>query len=60
MAKKIKLEITEAQLSALINIVDECSAMIGCYGGKADIDRIKWVRLIDRMLNNNGFKRNYK
>lgn len=60
MAKKIKLEITEAQLRALINIVDECSAMIGCDGGQADMNRFKWVRLIDRMLNNNGFKREYK
>ena len=54
----MKIEITEAQLSALINIVDEHSAMIG--GGDDDRIRIKWVRLVDRMLNNNGFKRKYK
>lgn len=58
MAKKIKIEITETQLIALINIVDECSAMIG--GGDNDRDRVKWVRLVDRMLNNNGFNRKYK
>jgi len=60
MAKKINIEITEAQLSALVNIVDECSAMIGADGGQADRDRVKWVRLMDRMLNNNGYKREYK
>lgn len=58
MAKKIKLEITEAQLIALVNIIDEHSAMIG--GGDDDTERVKWLRLVDRMLNNNGFKRKYK
>lgn len=58
MAKKIKLELTDAQLSAIVAITDECSAMIGC--GDDDRERVKWVRLVDRMLNNNGYKRNYK
>lgn len=58
MAKKIKLEVTEAQLNALIEILDEYSAVIG--GGDDDSQRIKWMRLVDRMLNNNGIKRNCK
>lgn len=58
MAKKIKLEVTEAQLNALIEILDEQSAVIG--GGDDDRQRIKWMRLVDRMLNNNGIKRNWK
>lgn len=58
MSKKIKLEVTEAQLLALIDIVDESSAQIG--GGDDDRIRIKRIRLVDKMLNNNGFKRLYK
>ena len=58
MAKKIKLEITEAQLIALIEIVDESSAMIG-VGEDEDIIRIKRIRLMDRMLKNNGYKRKF-
>jgi hypothetical protein len=58
MAKKIKLEITEDQLIALIEIVDESSAMIG-VGEDEDIIRIKRIRLMDRMLKNNGYKREF-
>ena len=58
MAKKIRLEITEAQLSAIVGITDEISAMNG--GGEDDLERIKWVRLVDRMLHNNGYKRKFK
>lgn len=58
MAKKIKLELTEAQLSAIMNITDEISAMNG--GGDDDTERIKWVRLVDRMLHNNGYIRKFK
>lgn len=58
MAKKIKLEVTEAQLSAIVGITDEISAKNG--GGDDDRERIKWVRLVDRMLSNNGFERKYK
>ena len=58
MAKKIKLEVTEAQLSAIIGMTDEISAMNGC--GDDDRERIKWVRLVDRMLRNNGYIRKYK
>lgn len=58
MSKKIKLEITEPQLNALMSIVDEFSAMNG--GGDDDRPRIKWVKLVDKMLNYNGHKRKYK
>lgn len=58
MAKKIRLEITEAQLSAIVGITDEISAMNG--GGEDDRERIKWVRLVDRMLHNNGYRRKFK
>lgn len=60
MAKKIKLEITEAQLIALIEVVDESSAMIGCdEDGDSDKIRIKRIKLLDKMLNNNGYKREF-
>lgn len=59
MAKKIKLELTEAQLIAIMEVTDECSAMIGCSNDAADKDRNRWVRLIDRMLKNNGHKRKF-
>ena len=58
MAKKIKLEITEAQLIAIIEIVDESSAMIG-VGEDEDKLRIKRIKLFDRMLKNNGYKRDF-
>ena len=58
MAKKIKLELTEAQLRAIISMTDEISAMNG--GGDDDRERIKWVRLVDRVLHNNGYRRKFK
>jgi hypothetical protein len=57
MAKKIKLEITEAQLIAIISLTDDASAMLG--GSDSDTDWIKHIRLIDRMLKNNGYKREF-
>jgi len=58
MAKKILLEITPQQLEALKNITDDASAMIG-VGEEEDLLRIKWIRLIDRMLKKNGYKRDF-
>ncbi len=58
--KKITLEITQAQLKALCNITDEASSMIGCGAKEDDKMRTRWVRLIDRALQNNGYKRDYK
>ena len=45
MAKKIKLEITEAQLIAIISLTDDASAMLG--GSDSDTDWIKHIMLID-------------
>jgi len=58
MPKKIKLAVTEAQLRAIIELTNDISAMVGC--GDDDSEWIKNVKLIDRMLNKNGFKRQYK
>ncbi|EKT4508372.1 hypothetical protein AAIP42_000031 [Flavobacterium psychrophilum] len=59
MAKKIKLELTEPQFTALIDVVDTLSAMLGT--GDADFDLIgaKQIRAIDRMLLKNGYKRKH-
>ncbi len=55
MAKKIKLELTEAQFNALISVVDTCSSVMD-----EDKETTKEVVLIDRMLKKNGYKRNFK
>jgi hypothetical protein len=54
MAKKIKLELTEAQFIALTNLVD-CMSSMGI-----DEQSVKDVRLIDKMLKNNGYKRAFE
>lgn len=56
--KKIKLEVTEAQLRAIVEITNDISTMIGC--SDCDSDWIKNVKLIDRALKNNGHERQYK
>lgn len=58
MANKIKIELTEAQLRAIIEITNDISSMIGC--GENDKIWDKQVKLIDKMLKNNGYKRQYK
>lgn len=58
MAKKIKLEITEAQLIAIIEMTDECSSMLGTGEDEEKI-RVRRIRLIDRMLKNHGYKREF-
>jgi hypothetical protein len=55
MAKKIILEVTEAQLNAIVAITDELGASMGA--AEDDTERLKWVRLIDRMLRKNGYER---
>jgi hypothetical protein len=57
MAKKIKLELTERQLEALIDITDTIAGMIGT-GGDFDLME-KEVILIDRMLKKNGYEREH-
>lgn len=58
MAKKIKLEITQAQLLAIVEMADELSAMLG-IGEDEDKIRKKRLMLIDRMLNKHGYKREF-
>lgn len=61
-----KFVITEAQLRAIINITDDISAMLGSAeeyddkGNNWDKDTEHNVKLIDRFLKKNGYKRNYK
>lgn len=57
MAKKIVLEITEKQFEALIDIIDESSGQIGC--GDDDELRIHRIKLLDKMLLKNGYKRKF-
>ena len=54
-AEKIKLELTEVQFIALINLIDCMSST-----GIDDAITVKDVRLIDRMLENNGYKRTFE
>lgn len=51
----MKLEITEAQLTAFIEIVDEAEAMIGA--AEDDSQRIKWIKMVDKMLAKNNITR---
>lgn len=58
MVKKIKLEFTERQLRALVDVTDTISAMIGCGSDFDDME--KEVMFINRMLKKNGYKRHFK
>jgi hypothetical protein len=51
------LEITEAQLIAIINTVDTLSGMRGCMDEDFNKEADKDIRLIDRFLKKNGYKR---
>ena len=55
MSKKITLELTKAQMESLVCVIDEIYSSIGCSDG--DRYRIRYVRNLDKMLNNNGYKR---
>ena len=61
----MKVEITKAQLLAIICITDDISGMIGSAedydekGNNWDNDTKKRVRLVDRFLKKNGYKREY-
>ena len=55
MAKKHKLELTEQQLLAVLNITSTIEGMLG-VGSDFD-EHKKDVKLIDRMLLKNGYKR---
>ena len=57
MANKIKLEITKTQLLTIIDMAEEYSSFKG--GGEADVLREcnKKIRLVNRMLENNGLEK---
>lgn len=57
MTKKIKLELTPRQFEALIEVTDTLSASLG--GGDQDDLLRKEIKLVDKMLLKNGYKRNY-
>lgn len=62
MAKKIKLEFTEYQLSCIIDMIDTCESMMGCASsenGEKNWDEVmaKNIQGFDRMLKSNGYKR---
>ncbi len=59
MAKKILLEITENELTALVDIVDTLSAMLGTGDVDFDLGGAKRIKKIDKMLLKNGFKRKH-
>lgn len=54
----MKVEITKAQLRAIIDMTDDMVAM--CGGSYTNLMWQKNARLIDTFLNKNGFKRKYK
>lgn len=61
----MKVEITEAQLRAVINLRDDISGMIGCSdteedGFNTDTYWKKQVKLVDNFLRKNGYKSKYK
>lgn len=58
MAKKIKNELTEAQFEAMCDLADTISAQRGS-GEEFTKEADKNLRLFDRMLKSNGFKRRF-
>jgi hypothetical protein len=54
MAKKIKLELTERQFEALLDVVDSASTVFNEIK-----EEQKNIALVDRMLKKNGYKREY-
>lgn len=55
----MKVDITKAQLMALMEATDTLSSMVG-VGSEFDAITKKQVLLIDRFLKKNGYKRKYK
>ncbi len=55
----MKLEITPAQLKTIMDLTDDISAMTGCSDEEQNNKWTKDVRLVDRMLKKNGYKRQY-
>ena len=57
MGKKIKLELTQLQFNALIDVLDTHSASIGTGDDNYDAIEYKNIKTLDRMLKSNGYKR---
>ena len=57
MSKKINLELTKSQFESLINVIDNISAQLGCLDEDFNKENSKNVKLLDRMLKNNGYER---
>lgn len=55
---KIKIIATKPQVIALIEILNEFSAGLG--SGENESERIKQLKLVDRLLNTNGISRDYQ
>ena len=60
MAKKIKLEFTEAQFLALIDVTETINSSIGVGEPVYDKGQTKNVRLIYRAIKNSGYKVNFE
>lgn len=58
MSKKIVLELTKPQFEAMIDMADTMSAMRGC-GLEFTKEADRNLKLFDRMLKVNGYKRKY-
>jgi len=62
MARKpkttITLNMTEKELTAIVSLVTDISAMIG--GGDNDDEWSEYRNTVDKMLKRNGYERTYK
>lgn len=56
----MKINVTPAQLEAIKRLTDDCDSMIGCGNYEADKAWSRNVKLIDRMLKNNGHTRDFE
>jgi hypothetical protein len=58
MAKRIVLEVTEHEFTAMVDIANTISAMKGCGGEFAD-EADRNLKAFDRMMKRNGYKRSH-
>ncbi len=49
----MKIEVTKAQLNAIIGLKDDCKEMVGGGDAEPDARWNKYIILIERMLDNN-------
>jgi len=54
---KIKLQFTKAQFLAMLNLVDTLDAMRGCADYEWELKINKNLRLFNRMMKFNGYKK---